>query len=88
MRDDGAIPLDGGAPMLMQWPETGTHPAARMADLGARIACIGLTSPHAERIDALMTAWGLDVPVLTLDHGPETRLTVTLAVGGREVVLG
>jgi hypothetical protein len=88
VRDDGAIPLDGGAPMLMQWPGTGTHPAAAMADLGARITGIGLTSPQADRIDALMTALGLDVPRLALDHGPETRLAVTLAIGGREVVLG
>jgi hypothetical protein len=87
VRDDGAIPLSGGAPMLMQWPATGAHPAVRMPDLGARIRAIGLTSPCAGRIDALLTALGADMPDLTLAEGAETRLSVTLDLGDREVVL-
>lgn len=87
VRDDGAIPLEGGAPMLMQWPDTGRHPAAGMADFGVRITGIALTSPCATKIATLLSALKAEVPGLSLCDGDETRLSVTVSVAGREVVL-
>ncbi len=58
--DDGAIPLDGAAPLLLQWDETGpSHPASRMTDLGLRMDTLTIETPHADRLTELLDALGL-----------------------------
>jgi hypothetical protein len=58
--DDGAIPLDGAAPLLLQWDETGpNHPANRMTDLGLRMDMLTIETPHADRLTELLDALGL-----------------------------
>lgn len=88
VRDDGAIPLDGAAPMMMEWPKSPTHPAARMPDLGARIKSVNLETPYAEILDNLLIKLGSGPMPVRISKAPETRLTMTLSLNdGREVVL-
>ncbi|MGE4609862.1 MAG: VOC family protein [Paracoccaceae bacterium] len=88
VRDDGAIPLAGAAPMIMEWPEMPAHPAAKMADLGARISSITLTTPHASTLNKLLNTLGDgNMPVEIIDS-PDNNLTTTLTlIDGRDVVL-
>lgn len=88
VRKDGTIPLDGAAPMMMQWPKMPAHPAAKMVDLGVRIKTVSLDTPYAAKIKKLLEILGTgDMPVEVCEK-PETRLTMTLALqDGREVVL-
>jgi hypothetical protein len=61
---DGSIPLDGAAPLLLQWDETGPqHPASRMADLGLRMDTLTIDTPDADRLTTLLETLGLqDLP--------------------------
>lgn len=43
--DDGAMPLNGAFPVLMQWPD-GPHPAANMTDLGCRLEALTIEHPR------------------------------------------
>ena len=57
---DGSIPLDGAAPLLLQWDETGpNHPASRMTDLGLRMDSLTIDTPHADRLIELLETLGL-----------------------------
>lgn len=86
VRDDGAIPLGGAAPLIMEWPD-GPHPAGRMPDLGLRFGAIEIRTPEAARLNALLTALG-GLPV-TVTEAEETALVAELtAPGGRRAVLG
>jgi hypothetical protein len=57
--DDGAIPLGGAAPLLLQWDNADPHPAASMTDLGLRMDALTIETPHAARLTALLDALGL-----------------------------
>lgn len=76
--DDGAIPLDGAAPLLLQWDETGpSHPASRMTDLGLRMDALTIETPHADRLNALLDALDLkDRP--TIKQATNTKITAEL----------
>ncbi len=88
VRKDGAIPLDGAAPMIMQWPEMPEHPATNMPDFGARILHVEVQTPHATKLESMLAAIGGDIPLVSIGHFDETKLTFTLALkDGREVVL-
>ena len=89
VRDDGAIPLDGAAPMIMEWPaDMQAHPASRMMDLGTRIKSINLQTKYAAEVNKLLnTLSDGKMPIKVVDS-PETNLTVTLTLqDGREAVL-
>ena len=88
VRDDGTIPLDGAAPMLMQWPNMPAHPAAAMTNFGARLKSINLHTPHAAILNHLLGKLA-DGPMPGAIHpSPDTRLAVTLTLkDGREAVL-
>ena len=88
VREDGTIPLEGAAPMIMEWPDMPAHPAAKMTDLGARIKNIQLRTPHSEILNNLLNTLGDgNIPVTILDSS-NTKLTVTLTLkDGREAVL-
>lgn len=88
VRADGAIPLDGAAPMMMEWPNMPSHPAAQMTDLGARIKSMNLHSPHAEKLNKLLNTIGDGNMPIEISDSPDTKLTVTLTLkDGRDVVL-
>lgn len=60
---DGSIPLDGAAPLLLQWDVTGPqHPASNMVDLGLRMEELNIETPHAKRLSALLESLGLQDP--------------------------
>jgi len=88
VREDGAIPLNGAAPMIMEWPKMPTHPAANMVDLGARVQSVNLSTPHAVILNNLLNTLGDGNMPIEITDSPDTKLTMTLNLNdGREVVL-
>ena len=88
VREDGAVPLNGAAPMIMEWPEMPAHPAARMTDPGARIKSLNLKTPHASILNNLLNALGDGNMPIEITDSPDTKLTITLNLNdGRQVVL-
>lgn len=88
VRPDGAIPLSGTAPMIMEWSDMPSHPAAKMTDLGARIKSMTLQTPYAEILNKLLNTLGDgNMPIEVIDS-PETKFAVTLSLqDGRETIL-
>jgi len=77
VRDDGTIPLDGAAPLLLQWDTKGPHPASTMADLGLRLHSITIKTPQAQKLGQLLDVLGLtDKPEIV--QSDVTRVSVTL----------
>lgn len=88
VRPDGEIPLCGAAPMMMEWPEMPSHPAARMTYFGARIKSMNLRTPHADKLNKLLNTIGDGNMPIEISDSPDTKLTVTLTLkDGRDVVL-
>ncbi len=89
VRDDGAIPLDGAAPMIMEWPANmQAHPASGMTDMGARIKSIVLDTTYAQEVNKLLNTLGNGNMPIEIHDSPDTKLTVTLTLqNGREAVL-
>lgn len=89
VRKDGAIPLNGAAPMIMEWPtDMQAHPASRMTDLGTRIKSINLDTRYAVEVNNLLNTLGDGNVQIEVQDSPETKLTVTLTLqDGRETVL-
>lgn len=56
---DGALPLHGVAPALIEW-QAQTHPAAMLQDQGLSLIGLDLFHPQPERIARLLLALGLD----------------------------
>jgi hypothetical protein len=54
---DGALPLDGVAPVLIQW-QVKTHPAEAMRDTGCRLIGLELHCPHIERARTMLRSIG------------------------------
>lgn len=57
--DDGTIPLEGAAPLILQWDTDGPHPASNMTDQGLRMNTLSIETPHAEKLTKLLDALGL-----------------------------
>mgnify|MGYP002639774614 CR=1 FL=1 len=89
VRADGAIPLDGAAPMIMEWPANiAAHPASGMTDFGARIKSINLDTRYASEVNKLLKTLGGGNMPIEIHDSPDTKLTVTLTMqDGREAVL-
>lgn len=89
VREDGAIPLDGAAPMIMEWPtDMQAHPASRMTDLGTRIKTINLDTKYAKEVNKLLNTLGDGSVPIEVHDSPDTKLSVTLTLqDGRETVL-
>ncbi len=77
VRPDGKIPLDGVAPMLMQWPKMPLHPATKMADYGVRSE-VSIETPKATELTELLTALDAKHMPVTISQSPQTRLSFTL----------
>lgn len=69
--DDGALPLDGAFPTLIEWP-AGPHPAGAMHDAGCRLRSLRIEHPRANEIDRFVVG-RLDEPVV-IRPGPSPRL--------------
>jgi hypothetical protein len=56
---DGALPLGGALPMLIEWQSPRTPAGAGLADAGCALAGLGLRHPQPERLAALLELAGL-----------------------------
>ena len=84
VREDGKIPLDGAAPLLMQWDQPVPHPASKMKDQGIRLQRIKVTTPHLEKLTALCALLGWsDIEI----EAGETQMSFALTVDGKQVTL-
>jgi hypothetical protein len=59
---DGALPLGGAAPALIEW-HTDSHPALRLDDMGLALNRLEIHHPDPARIRRLLCALGIDGPV-------------------------
>ena len=77
--DDGALPLGGIAPILIEW-HTPTHPSANMRDSDCRLLRLELKHPEAERVESLLLSIGLEgkVDVIPLPTGSAPCLLATI----------
>lgn len=90
VRDDGALLEGGTVPLVIEWP-SGPHPAARMPDVGVRLA--GLTAHHPEpnRLLSLLTAIGADSLIHVAASGAGTAwlsADINLPSGGTVCLSG
>lgn len=63
--EDGAVPLDGVAPALIEW-HTDAHPASRMEDRGLSLNRLEIFHPDPERVSRLLALLRLEAPVSVL----------------------
>jgi len=77
VRSDGKIPLDGIAPMLMQWPEMPLHPATKMPDFDLR-AEVSIDTPEAAKLKQLLVALGANHMPIIISESNKTRLGFVL----------
>ena len=84
IRKDGAIPLDGAAPNIIQWDSP--HPAQNMTDLGLRFDHLQIGTPHSDPLKQLLTALKLDT-LPDIQYSKNTHLTATLVLTSGEKVL-
>ncbi|WP_298299200.1 VOC family protein [uncultured Litoreibacter sp.] len=84
VREDGALPLSGAFPLVLQWPK-GPHVARRMSRQDCSFVSLTIASPETEFI----TTWlgdRLDDPRIKLISG-ETRLTAVIDTPSGQKVL-
>jgi hypothetical protein len=63
VRDDGTIPIEGAAPLILQWDTDGSHPASQMTDQGLRMNTLTIETPYANELAKLLEVIGLkDLP--------------------------
>ena len=72
---DGALPMDGAVPALIQW-QTAAHPAAQLQDRGCTLRGVEVHTSSAERVGSLLDALALagDVKRMPLRAGEAPRL--------------
>lgn len=66
---DGAIPLDGVGPALIEW-RTDTHPAASLADRGLALVALDVFHPDCARVGRLLASIDFHGPVTLSPVGP------------------
>jgi hypothetical protein len=81
VRDDGAVPEGGAAPLLIEWP-AGPHPAGRMQDAGLRYAGLTLRGPDRARLRRLMAALGAE-DMAEIETGAPGIAVALTGPGGR-----
>lgn len=83
LRDDGALPMDGLLPCLMDWGPTG-NPARAMPDLRARLTGFRVACPEPTRAADLYRTLGLS-GAPEIEAGPALRFSaeITLPAGPR-----
>ena len=84
--ESGAIPLDGAAPLILQWDTKGPHPAGNMTDLGLRMDALTIETPHIAKLTELLTVLGLkNQPTIKLASA--TIITATCSTPNGKVTL-
>ena len=74
--DDGTMPLGGGCPTLIEWPD-GPHPASRMTDLECRLTALTIEHPEAVTIEGLIGD-RIDRDFITITDGPEMKIRASI----------
>jgi len=74
---DGALPLGGAAPALIEW-HTDAHPATRLVDHGLALVALELHHPDPARIARLLASLDFDGPV-TVVAADAPRLVARIA---------
>ena len=62
---DGSVPLDGGAPALIEW-QTDAHPATRLEDKGLSLVKLEIFHPDPSRLTGLLSSLAFDGQVSVL----------------------
>ncbi len=75
VREDGALPLAGAFPKVLQWPD-GPHVASKMGQRGCSFASLTIASTEAETISTWLDR-KFDDPRIKIETG-ETGLTATI----------
>ncbi len=86
--DDGALPLDGVAPILIQW-QTAFHPSDAMRESGCRLLRLQLNSPDVERAETLLHSIGLTGAHVTVQARVDQslpRLVATVQTADGETI--
>jgi hypothetical protein len=84
VREDGALPLSGAFPMVLQWPK-GPHVAKRMSRQDSSFVSLTIESPKTEFVSTWLGD-KLNDPRIKLVSG-ETRLTAVIDTpSGRKVL--
>ena len=88
IRDDGAAPMGGLHPIVIQWPP-GPHVSTRMADLGCGLKEIVVRPPESEPLLAALGAIGVGglVTIKPPTRGAELLEATLTRPDGREVTL-
>jgi hypothetical protein len=60
--EDGRLPLEGGAPSLIQWGQP-VHPATMLEDKGCSLRMLDIFHPAPEKISHLLEAMNFSGPV-------------------------
>jgi hypothetical protein len=76
---DGASPLNGTAPALIEW-QTQAHPAANLRDHGLSLAKLELFHPEPERVSRLLQSIGLEGPIAVLPARGERVACLTARI--------
>lgn len=76
--DTGAMPLDGAAPQLIQWPG-GPHVAGKMAQSGLQLEDLSIATTDAARLLRLLKEIGLREPRITVVPATKTVLSATFS---------
>jgi hypothetical protein len=77
LRDDGRIPLEGAAPLIIEWPK-GPHPATKMEDHGLRFEAITVTTPYADQLNSFFRASGSDLGPVEILRGTAHSITAQM----------
>ena len=78
---DGALPLGGVLPSLIQWESV--SPATRLSDAALRLERLTLTTPDPARLERALGTLGFTGTPLVIEEGP-TTLMATLSMNGVE----
>jgi hypothetical protein len=85
LRSDGALPMGGAGPLLIEWPG-GPHPATRMAGTGLALSRLDIAHPDP----APLAAWcarHLADPRIALRRGPAGLAASLSGPGGRATLV-
>ncbi len=68
---DGALPLGGVAPALIEWNAAQAHPAAGLEDHGLSLARLELFHPEPQRVSRLLQSIDVEGPLWVLPSGDD-----------------
>ncbi len=75
--EDGSLPMNGGAPALIQWQDSDSHPATKLNDYGLSLVELHIYHPKPKKILGFLNAINLKDKV-RISKADETRLVATI----------